>query len=135
MDVSLSNGSRNSWLLPLTLPELGRALKGMAGAMQTDTPLVLVELTLCDDDGIAELNQDFLGLPGPTNVLAFPGMGGLGSLALSVETICREAWLYGQEPAAYTLKMLAHGLAHLMGYDHGPEMDIVVEKGLAAAIN
>lgn len=132
MELSLSNGSRNSWLLPLTLPELGLALERMAAAMQPGSPLELVELTLCDDDGMAELNRDFLGLTGPTNVLAFPGVGGMGSLALSVETICREARLYGQEPATYTLKMLAHGLAHLMGFDHGPEMDIVVEKGLTA---
>lgn len=131
MEVSLGNNSNNSWLLPLTLYELGQELRQMAQAMEPSPPLNLVELTLCDDSGIAELNRGFLGLPGPTNVLAFPGQNGMGSLALSVETICREAWLYGQQPAHYTLKMLAHGLAHLAGHDHGPEMDEAVEKAMS----
>ena len=129
MDVSVINNSSEPWLLPLSPGELARALEVMSVNLpgQGSGPVpVVFELMLLDDSGMAELNADFLGLTGPTNVLAFPG-GATGSLALAVQTICRESWLYGQNTRRYTLKMLAHGLAHLMGYEHGSEMDKQVE--------
>ncbi len=52
----------------------------------------------------------------------------LGSLAMAVETVQREAFLYGQELSAYTVFLLAHGFAHLLGYDHGPAMDAIMER-------
>lgn len=138
MEVSVSSGSGEVWLLPLSMRELARAIEVMAGGMSPAAGAgpIAVELTLLDDAGMAELNRNFLGLNGPTNVLSFPAAGAdeTGSLALAVPTVCREAWLYGQDAAAYTLRMLAHGLAHLMGYEHGPEMDIEVEKAVAAAM-
>ncbi len=47
----------------------------------------------------------------------------IGSLALSVETLEREAFLYGQERKDYAKQLLIHGFAHLLGYDHSEEMD------------
>ena len=57
-----------------------------------------------------------------------PPLPMLGSLAMGVETVQREAFLYGQELNAYTVFLLAHGFAHLLGYDHGPAMDALVER-------
>lgn len=60
----------------------------------------------------------------------------LGWLVLSLDTWRRECLLYGQEPVEHALRLLAHGLGHLAGYDHGPEMDdfteAAQEAGLAA---
>ncbi|WP_353118109.1 rRNA maturation RNase YbeY [Nitratidesulfovibrio sp.] len=60
----------------------------------------------------------------------------LGWLVLSLDTWQRECLLYGQEPVEHALRLLAHGLGHLAGYDHGPEMDAFTdaahEAGLAA---
>ncbi len=88
------------------------------------------------DAAMARLNQEAMGLPGPTNVLSFPAGTPhslppqataaaplLGSLALGVHTLRREAFLYGQPLAEHCLRLLAHGMAHLAGFDHGPEMD------------
>lgn len=119
--------------MPLSGGEFARALGAMSALMPQKGPAPeALELMLLDDSGMAELNASFLGLTGPTNVLAFPG-GATGSLALAVQTICREAWLYGQDLRHYTLKMLAHGLAHIMGYEHGPEMDKEVERAADSA--
>lgn len=52
----------------------------------------------------------------------------LGSLAMAVETVQREAFLYGQELDAYTVFLLAHGFAHLLGYDHGTAMDALIGR-------
>ena len=95
-----------------------------------------VTVRLVDDREIARLNSEFLHCVGPTNVLSFPagedpGSGGaeseddgnfLGELALSVDALAREAALYGQPPAAHLTRLLAHGILHLAGYDHGDDM-------------
>lgn len=85
------------------------------------------ELKLVDDGEIARLNREFMGCTGPTNVLSFPAEDGenetfLGSLALSVDALSREVDLYGQPPVAHLARLLAHGILHLAGYDHGDEM-------------
>ncbi|MUM76858.1 rRNA maturation RNase YbeY [Pseudodesulfovibrio sp. F-1] len=101
-----------------------------------------LEITLVDDSEMARLNAGFMGCPGPTNVLSFPtghgdvfrgevGSAGesayLGELALSVDTLVREAHLYGQPEQVHLARLLAHGVLHLAGYDHGPEMDDLTE--------
>lgn len=118
----------------------------------------LVDLHLTGDAEIADLNSRFLGCPGPTNILSFPAreapvdMPGeapgdlardcmeepaergnaayLGSLVLSAPACLREARLYNQTPHEHCLRLLAHGLVHLLGYDHGEEMDRLVERAV-----
>jgi len=93
-------------------------------------------LTLVDDREIAMVNAEFLGCTGPTNILSFPDAGEedvelvvadedgstLGELMLSVDTLVREADLYGQQPLEHLARLLAHGLLHLAGFDHSDEM-------------
>lgn len=91
-----------------------------------------LSLTLLDDAGIAELNAEFMGCQGPTNILSFPEQDParpeeLGALFLSAETLAREVFLYGQEPGEHLARLLAHGILHLAGYDHGSEMDALTE--------
>lgn len=99
-----------------------------------------LEIKLVDDKAIALLNKEFMGCVGPTNVLSFPaeeednGDEGeyLGSLALSVDALARESALYGQEPLLHLARLLAHGILHLAGYDHGEAMydltDLAVDR-------
>jgi probable rRNA maturation factor len=47
----------------------------------------------------------------------------LGCLALSADTLLRECFLYAQDAEEHCIRLLAHALAHLMGLEHGPEMD------------
>ncbi len=56
----------------------------------------------------------------------------LGWLVLSLDTWRRECLLYGQEPVEHALRLLAHGLGHLAGYDHGPDMDGFTDAAQAA---
>ncbi len=83
-----------------------------------------VDLTITCDAEISAYNERFLGCAGPTNILSFPAGGDdLGSLVLSADTLLRECRLYGQPPREHSVRLLAHGLGHLLGFDHGPEMD------------
>lgn len=106
-------------------PELHGLLTSLLDFM--GTPEADLELLVTDDAEIAEYNTRFLGLTGPTNVLSFPGAGpepgGLGSLCLSAEAIAREAFLYRQPISDHLVRLLAHGILHLQGLPHGPEMD------------
>jgi probable rRNA maturation factor len=88
-------------------------------------PLELgVELIVAGDGDIAEVNARNLGCSGPTNILSFPGDGAsLGTLFLSADTMEREAVLYGQDVEEHAVRLLAHGMGHIMGFDHSPEMD------------
>ncbi len=93
-----------------------------------------LELQLTGDREIAELNLRFLGLVGPTNVLSFPAEDEegtfLGSIVVSMEAVEREAHLYGQPQGAHFLRLLAHSILHLAGYEHGPLMDELTENAV-----
>ena len=90
-----------------------------------------MEIVCVRDCAMAALNAEHMGRNGPTNVLSFPsGDTGphdfLGSLVISADTIQREAMLYGHNAAEYCLGLIAHGLAHLAGFEHGPAMDAFI---------
>jgi probable rRNA maturation factor len=73
-------------------------------------------LRLTDDSELAGLNSRFLGVDGPTDVLAFPTgeTGRVGDIAISVERALAQA-----EDGATELRLLAvHGLLHCLGHDH-----------------
>ncbi len=134
-----------AWRMPLTRGDLRELFTSMQAATGLDG--YDVELTICNDASIARVNADFLGCEGPTNILSFPQGDGLvfdadgddenddsqstpsstrpmlGALVLSVDTLLREAFLYGQDEREHCIRLLAHGLGHIAGYDHGAEME------------
>ncbi len=84
-----------------------------------------VALRLTDDATIHALNRDYRKKDRPTDVLAFAlreGEGGalhphlLGDLVISVDTARRQARRRGLR--GEILFLAAHGLCHLLGYDH-----------------
>jgi len=81
-------------------------------------------LRLTDDAAIHELNRDYRGKDRPTDVLAFAMREGpvgalhahvLGDIVISLDTAKKQAkrGLYRE-----LLFLSAHGLCHLLGYDH-----------------
>jgi probable rRNA maturation factor len=91
-----------------------------------------LSVVFTDDPGIAVLNQDYLGRSGPTNVLAFPMAEGqfaeltpglLGDVVVSVDTAWREAFDNGLDPAEHLVRLLIHGILHLLGHDHLQDED------------
>ena len=131
--LTVSKAARSVWLMPLAACELRivcAAMLDAAGASGTGRAGVCVDLALLDDAGMEALHVKHFGCPGPTNILAFPDptRRSLGHLALSVDTLDRECFLYGQEPQEHCVRLLAHGLAHLLGHDHGPAMSALAER-------
>ena len=76
-----------------------------------------LNVLLTDDAALGDLNQRFLGVAEPTDVLAFPANepGRVGDVAISVE----RALAQGAPDGAAELRLLAvHGLLHCLGHDH-----------------
>jgi len=85
-----------------------------------------LSVLLTDDDAIAELNRDWRGRDGPTNVLSFPAddvpVAGrplmLGDIVVAYGTLAREAEA-GNIPFEHHLShLIVHGVLHVLGYDH-----------------
>ena len=92
-----------------------------------------------NDEHIAELNRQYLGRTGPTNVLAFPMTGGplphveskmLGDVVVSVDTAVRESKTLNEPLDETIYRLLIHGLLHLLNYDHERSADdtLIMEK-------
>lgn len=104
------------------------ALRGWAAPMLAALELGDAELSivLCDDPFIHELNRRFADEDHATDVLAFalaegPGphaSGLLGDVVISIETASRQAAQRRAPVEDEVLLLLAHGLLHLVGYDH-----------------
>lgn len=82
-----------------------------------------VAILLAADARLRALNAAFRGKDAATNVLSFPrsdsGAGDhLGDIALALGVCAREAAEQGKSLAAHLQHLTAHGVLHLLGYDH-----------------
>ncbi len=132
-------------------------VKTVANAMLCELGLADAELSilLTDDATIHGLNLEHRGKDRPTDVLAFAQderaarsaherrSGGrellLGDVVISLHTAERQARSRKRELFAETRFLLAHGLLHLVGYDHATardkrEMDAMTKRLVRAAM-
>lgn len=56
----------------------------------------------------------------------------LGDIVLDLDAVARESRLYGQPVRTHLVRLLAHALLHLAGFEHGPEMELRTESAVAA---
>ena len=114
--------------LPLVQAELDQLKEQAAAILQaTDAKDAELSLRLADDAEIAELNQQFRGCSGPTDVLAFSLLEGehvafrgtlLGDVVIGFEVAQRQAQVAGHSLQVEISKLLIHGVLHLLGHDH-----------------
>jgi probable rRNA maturation factor len=79
-------------------------------------------ILLCGDARMTELNERYRGIARPTDVLSFSReeSGGLaGDLAISLETLSRNAASHGVTQDQELKRLAVHGILHLAGMDHG----------------
>ena len=100
-----------------------------------------VALRLTDDATIHALNREYRRKDRPTDVLAFAlreGEGGalhphmLGDVVISVDTARRQARRRGLP--GEILFLAAHGLCHLLGYDHRTDREEAEMNARMAAL-
>ena len=109
-------------------------------------PLAEVSVLLVDADTMAALHQQWMDLPGPTDVMAFPmdtadgpaerhdpsappgtdddaGAAMLGDVVLCPAVAADQAASAGHSTEAELHLLCTHGILHLLGYDHGEADD------------
>lgn len=95
---------------------------------------VSVTVICTDDSAMHELNRTHRGKDNPTNVLSFPLLTAeneipagvpvlLGDVILGFETMCREAGEQEITLTSHVAHLVAHGILHLLGYDHMEETE------------
>lgn len=86
-----------------------------------------LSILLTSDDQIHILNRDYRKKDRPTDVLAFAMREGkhgelagdvLGDVVISLQTAARQAPEQGRSMQEEVTFLLAHGLLHLLGWDH-----------------
>lgn len=81
-----------------------------------------ITVLLTSDEAVAGLNDRFRDKDGPTNVLSFPAPESaqphLGDLALAYGVCAREAAEQGKLLTHHVSHLVAHGVLHLLGWDH-----------------
>ena len=85
----------------------------------------VINLRLLNDKEMKKLNMQFRQKDKTTNVLSFPNddisvkqTKNIGDIAISVEYVKEEAKKEGKTFDDHIIHMLAHGVYHILGYDH-----------------
>jgi probable rRNA maturation factor len=97
-----------------------------------------VTLLLTDDASVQALNSRFRQKDAPTNVLSFPAPPNpekhLGDVALAFGTCAREAEAQGKPLAHHLQHLVAHGVLHLLGYDHTTDSEAEAMESLERSV-
>ncbi len=91
-----------------------------------------LSLTFAADAYVHALNRDYRGIDKPTDVLSFAMRDGgdsraegeeivLGDVVISVDRAAVQARRFKRTVERELLKLVAHGVLHLLGYDHPTE--------------
>lgn len=118
MTLEIVVNGREEWPLPEGL--LVRGVEAAFSAEGIDEGEISV--TFLDDEAIAALNDEYLGRPGPTDVLAFALHGGgepvLGDVYVGYEQARRQALDLAVPLEEELLRLAVHGALHVLGHDH-----------------
>ena len=111
---------------------------------------VMVGVSFVEPERIREINRDFRGIDSVTDILSFPMIEGylrdagkrqllgctdpetgaveLGDLVICVQRAVEQAADYGHSVRRELGYLSAHGMLHLMGYDHETEEERAVMR-------
>lgn len=94
-------------------------------------PMVDVGIIFVDEEPMTELHIKWMDEPGPTDVLSFPmdelrpgsdlvpsPEGVLGDIVICPQIAAKQAEVAGHETINEILLLAAHGMLHLVGFDH-----------------
>jgi len=88
--------------------------------------LPAVEITILGARAMAKVHRDFLGIPGPTDVITFP----YGEILVCAPVAADRAREFGHDTTTELALYAIHGLLHLSGHD---DITAAKEKRMAAA--
>ena len=111
-----------------------------------------LEIIFTDEEGIRGLNARTRGVDAVTDVLSFPSLDGIlgrelkkedypadvddednlfiGSIAICTKRAKEQAEEYGHSYMRELFYLAAHGICHLLGYDHMTDTDKAAMRGV-----
>jgi probable rRNA maturation factor len=144
MPVLIVDETDGERAVPLEAATAKAAAVLLAALGHSDSDL---SVAFVDDERMRELNRDWRGKDRPTDVLSFSQLEGedmpgeavlLGDVVVSVDTLQRQAREGGWTDEEELVRLLLHGLLHLLGHDHEDEEDAAAmraeEKRLVAVL-
>lgn len=102
-----------------------------------------LSIVLTDDARLHQLNQEYLGIDAPTDVLSFPasetdpetGAPYLGDILISMPRAQAQANAAGHPLESEVQLLVVHGVLHLLGHDHAqPEEKARMWKAQAESL-
>lgn len=130
MDILISYAHREADLAGLSIEALAQQVL----AAEEVPDRAEVSISFVDDATIAQLNERYRSIAGPTDVLSFEcdsvadelsdaavvseHVYEVGDVIIAPDMAERQASEYGQSFKAEIELLLVHGLLHLCGYDH-----------------
>lgn len=75
--------------------------------------LARIEITILGARAMAKVHRDFLGIPGPTDVITFP----YGEILVCAPVAAARAKEFGHDTTTELALYIIHGLLHLSGHD------------------
>ena len=111
--------------IPLARDRVASLAEGVLRAERVHDATVSVAFVT--DRRIAALNREHLGHSGPTDVISFgfeaaPRAPRGGDVYISADVARRNARAHGASVREEILRLVVHGVLHVLGYDH-PEDD------------
>ncbi len=106
---------------PDSLPVVPSIVEFVAASLRVDE--WDLSFLLCSDARISELNEEFRGVRGPTDVLSFaseeiPDNRIEGDVAISLESVSQNALENGVDLREEFVRVVVHALLHLTGMEH-----------------
>lgn len=110
-------------------------------------PAAELSIMLVDEVVMANLHEEYMDEPGPTDVLSFPmdelregtedqdsDEGVLGDVVICPAVAARQAETAGHPTEVEMRLLLTHGILHLLGHDHAEPEEHRVMFGLQATL-
>lgn len=146
MDILITYNYRQEDLEPMPLALLAQFVLEREGKPENTE----VSVSFVDDATIAELNERFRNMEGPTDVLSFEcdnisddvtaadgancPVYELGDVIIAPDVAERQSQEYGNSLEQEVSLLLVHGILHLCGYDHIEDAEAEVMEGREAEL-
>jgi probable rRNA maturation factor len=131
MEESDQSSSLDIEGLPPELSSLRGTLRQAAlqVLLEHDVKSYAISIAFTGNGEISELNEERLGRTGPTDVIAFDlseeglPIDHVGDIYISVDTALENAGKYGVTLGEELLRLVIHGVLHVLGYADTDERD------------
>ncbi len=115
---------------PTTNLTISNEMKGKLPSLPFDkyksailgTPYELT-INFIGEKKMQELNNNYRKIDKVTDILSFPLDEKTGEIFICEKYAEKKSASFGRTPENYLNFLIIHGLVHLKGYDHGPQME------------